>query len=100
MTTIGEAQARTPAASDPAPRRPQAPNRRRITSRVGWQIALYALLILIALVYIYPFLVQIATSFKTDAEARSFVNQLTKQGIGAFTFTSDAGQVVEKLSSK
>ena len=71
MTTIGEAQARTPAASDPAPRRPQAPNRRRITSRVGWQIALYALLILIALVYIYPFLVQIATSFKTDAEAAS-----------------------------
>jgi len=38
--------------------------------------------------------------FKTDAEARSFVNQLTKQGIGAFTFTSDAGQVVERLSAK
>lgn len=38
--------------------------------------------------------------FKTDAEARSFVNQLTKQGIGAFAFTSDAGQVVERLSAK
>ncbi|MCE3544595.1 SPOR domain-containing protein, partial [Escherichia coli] len=38
--------------------------------------------------------------FKTDAEARAFVNTLTKAGIGAFTFTSDAGQVVEKLSSK
>lgn len=38
--------------------------------------------------------------FKTDAEARSFVNQLTKQGIGAFTFTSDAGQVVERLPAK
>ncbi|MBI0476560.1 SPOR domain-containing protein [Sphingomonas sp. MA1305] len=38
--------------------------------------------------------------FKTDAEARAFVNQLTKQGVGAFAFTSDAGQVVEKLSSK
>lgn len=38
--------------------------------------------------------------FKTDAEARAFVNKLTKEGVGAFTFTSDAGQVVEKLSSK
>ncbi|WP_294283668.1 SPOR domain-containing protein [uncultured Sphingomonas sp.] len=42
----------------------------------------------------------LAGPFKTDAEARSFVNQLTKQGIGAFTFTSDAGQVVERLSAK
>ncbi len=36
---------------------------------VGWQLALYALLIALAIVYIYPFLVQVATSFKTDAEA-------------------------------
>jgi multiple sugar transport system permease protein len=33
------------------------------------QAALYALLIAIAIVYVYPFLVQVATSFKTDADA-------------------------------
>lgn len=55
-----------------APRQPAgraaAPRRRR-TSGLGWQIALYVVLIVISLVYIYPFLVQVATSFKTDAEA-------------------------------
>jgi multiple sugar transport system permease protein len=44
---------------------------RRNTGRIGWQIALYALLIVISLIYIYPFLVQISTSFKTDADAAS-----------------------------
>lgn len=38
--------------------------------------------------------------FKTDAEARAFVNQLAKAGVPAFTFTSDAGQVVTKLPAK
>lgn len=38
--------------------------------------------------------------FKTDAEARSFVNVLAKEGISAFTFTSDAGQKVAKLATK
>ncbi|MGK3950892.1 carbohydrate ABC transporter permease [Microbacterium sp. I2] len=42
---------------------------RRFRASVGWQIALYALLIALAIVYIYPFLVQVSTSFKTDAEA-------------------------------
>lgn len=37
--------------------------------------------------------------FKTDEEARAFVNQLAKAGVPASTFTSDAGQVVEKLGS-
>jgi len=32
-------------------------------------IVVYSVLVVLALVYIYPFLVQIATSFKTDAEA-------------------------------
>ncbi|WP_399540529.1 carbohydrate ABC transporter permease [uncultured Microbacterium sp.] len=36
---------------------------------LGWQIGLYTLLIVLALIYIYPFLVQVATSFKTDAAA-------------------------------
>ena len=36
--------------------------------RVG-QVLLYALLIAIAVVYVYPFLIQISTSFKTDEDA-------------------------------
>ena len=38
--------------------------------------------------------------FKTDAEARAFVNQLAKEGVSAFAFTSDAGQPVTKLPAK
>ena len=38
--------------------------------------------------------------FKTDAEARAFVNQLAKQGVSAFPFTSDAGQKITKLPAK
>lgn len=38
--------------------------------------------------------------FKTDAEARTFVNQLAKAGVSAFSFTSDAGQVVTRLPAK
>lgn len=38
--------------------------------------------------------------FKTEAEARAFVNQLAKQGVSAFSFTSDAGQPVTKLPAK
>ena len=38
--------------------------------------------------------------FKTDAEARAYVNQLAKQGVGAFTFTSTAGQKITKLDTK
>ncbi|TDN92265.1 multiple sugar transport system permease protein [Microbacterium sp. BK668] len=49
----------------PAPR----PGTRRSRSGMWWQIGLYALLILISLIYIYPFLVQLSTSFKSDAEA-------------------------------
>lgn len=49
----------------PAPRR-----RRRLTVRsVGGQVLLYLLLAVMAIVYIYPFLVQVATSFKTEQEA-------------------------------
>lgn len=35
------------------------------------QLLLYALLVSLAVIYVFPFLVQIATSFKTDAEAAS-----------------------------
>ncbi len=40
-----------------------------LTSRRLTQGVLYAVLIVLAVIYIYPFLVQVATSFKTDAEA-------------------------------
>jgi multiple sugar transport system permease protein len=59
-------QARTEAPPAAAPREAI---RARSSGRIGWQIALYALLIAISLVYIYPFLVQLSTSFKSDAEA-------------------------------
>ncbi|AXH37246.1 carbohydrate ABC transporter permease [Humibacter sp. BT305] len=58
-------------AAGPGGPRP-APTRRRIGSRTlaGTSI-LYAILVVIAIVYIFPFLINIATSFKTDAEAAS-----------------------------
>jgi multiple sugar transport system permease protein len=48
-----------------------APARRaRLPRKVlVWQIVLYAVLIVLALIYIYPFLVQLATGFKTNADA-------------------------------
>jgi hypothetical protein len=42
----------------------------------------------------------LAGPFKTDAEARAFVNKLKGEGLSAFTFTSDAGQPVTRLSAK
>lgn len=38
--------------------------------------------------------------FKTAAEARALVNQLAKQGVSAFSFTSEAGQEITKLGGK
>ncbi|QXT36789.1 SPOR domain-containing protein [Sphingomonas sanguinis] len=38
--------------------------------------------------------------FKTDAEARAFVNQLARKGVSAFPVTSDAGQAVTRLDAK
>lgn len=46
-------------------------NRRAARRSLIGQIILYVVLIVIAIIYIYPFLVQVATSFKTDAEAAS-----------------------------
>jgi multiple sugar transport system permease protein len=52
-----------------APPRPPT-RRKRLTARSrGGQVLLYATLIVLALIYIYPFLVQVSTSFKTDVEA-------------------------------
>ncbi|WP_431801628.1 carbohydrate ABC transporter permease [Microbacterium sp. bgisy203] len=47
------------------------PRRRRrftVKSTLG-QVVLYALLVALAIIYIYPFLVQVATSFKSEQEA-------------------------------
>lgn len=44
-------------------------NRRIRTSTLTGQILLYAMLAALALIYIYPFLVQVATSFKTEQDA-------------------------------
>ena len=51
--------------------RKQEPKKRYQTASFWWQVATYTLLIALALMYIYPFLVQVATSFKTEAEAAS-----------------------------
>ncbi len=42
----------------------------------------------------------LAGPFKTDEEARAFVNLLAKSGVQAFTFTSEAGQKITKLPTK
>jgi multiple sugar transport system permease protein len=63
-TTLGTVEAQTESAGA-APRR-----HRRITVRsLTGQVLLYGMLVLLALVYIYPFLVQVATSFKTEPDA-------------------------------
>ena len=49
-----------------APRTPPSAHHR--PHRAG-TVAVYVVLTLVAIVYIYPFLIQVATSFKTDAEA-------------------------------
>ncbi|GAB6858746.1 carbohydrate ABC transporter permease [Microbacterium xylanilyticum] len=62
------------------------PRRRRwTTARIASTSVLHALLIALALVYIYPFLIQVATSFKTDPDAASNPLSLVPQ-----TFTTEA----------
>ncbi len=51
--------------------RPVKRSGNRTSRRMGTQILLYALLVALAVIYIYPFLVAVSTSFKTDAEAAS-----------------------------
>lgn len=69
MTEIAQASATAP----PAPARTASPKRApRFTAKTIWaQVLLYATLVVVALVYIYPFLVQVATSFKSEQEAAS-----------------------------
>ena len=57
--------------------------RRTVTARHrprrAGTIAVYVVLVLIAVVYVYPFLIQVATSFKTDAEATQNALSLVPQ---------------------
>ncbi|PRB09136.1 carbohydrate ABC transporter permease [Microbacterium sp. MYb64] len=62
-----------------------ARRKRRSTVRIASTSILYALLIALALVYIYPFLIQVATSFKTDPDAAASPLTLVPQ-----TFTTEA----------
>lgn len=64
-----QAQIGADAADRPHPVRSSSPRRRMAPRTVTAQIVLYALLGILAVVYISPFLVQVATSFKTEQEA-------------------------------
>ncbi|TQK20117.1 carbohydrate ABC transporter membrane protein 2 (CUT1 family) [Microbacterium sp. SLBN-154] len=66
-----------PGRSTPAPRT----RRNGLSRRVSGQIFLYALLVILAIIYIFPFLVQVATSFKTDSEAASNALSLIPQTV-------------------
>jgi len=66
-TTLARAEILADSPTPAPPRR-----RRRWTVRsAGGQVILYALIVALAIVYIYPFLVQVGTSFKSEQEAAS-----------------------------
>ncbi len=74
-----------------AARAPLAPLRTERPQSTGWRIArrviAYLVLIVFAVLYIYPFLIEIATSFKTDADATANPLSLVPQ-----TWTTSAFQ--------
>lgn len=53
----------------PATRRPSAPARERSRRPSRGHVVVYVVLAILAVVYVYPFLITVATSFKTDADA-------------------------------
>ncbi|MDO9396809.1 MAG: carbohydrate ABC transporter permease [Herbiconiux sp.] len=63
----------TPTAAAPAtaPAPAATPRRGRSPRLIAASSILYAILVVIAVIYIAPFLINVATSFKTDAEAAS-----------------------------
>ncbi|HWL75947.1 MAG TPA: carbohydrate ABC transporter permease [Microbacterium sp.] len=80
-TTLDEARVLT---EEPL-HRPKPTRQRWLRAPMVWQIVLYAVLIAITIVYIYPFLVQVATSFKTEPEAAANPISLIPQ---TFTFAA------------
>jgi len=53
----------------PAPEEPSSPARPVRQAGRGRQLALYAVLVALAVVYVFPFLIDVATSFKSEADA-------------------------------
>ena len=80
-TTLDEARVLT---EEPL-REPKPTRQRWVRAPIVWQVVLYAVLIAITIVYIYPFLVQVATSFKTEPEAAANPISLIPQ---TFTFAA------------
>jgi multiple sugar transport system permease protein len=70
MTAIAPRSETVPGAASVA-RSPKALKRRRSNRTIAASSVVYAILIVIAVIYIFPFLINVATSFKTDAEAAS-----------------------------
>lgn len=66
MSVAVTKEAVAPARPSPQPHRTRE---RRSNRAIAGSSILYAILIVLAIIYIFPFLVQVATSFKTDAEA-------------------------------
>lgn len=60
-------------------RRAAPPRRRRSNRRIVATSFTYAVLVVLALMFIYPFLIQVATSFKSDAEAAQNAISLVPQ---------------------
>lgn len=73
MTAAVEAPPRVPL--DP----PRARSRRRLGRRIAKVTLAYLVLIVFALIYIYPFLIEIASSFKTGADATAHPLSLIPQ---------------------
>jgi len=67
MTATAEVAPSGATQSPVAPPRPPRP--RRSTGSLAASAVTYAILVVLALVYILPFLIQVATAFKTDADA-------------------------------
>ncbi|HEY0217644.1 MAG TPA: carbohydrate ABC transporter permease [Cellulomonas sp.] len=74
MTSVSTAPPRgggpgSPTSGPPGARRPAPGRPRRSRRRLAATSFTYAVLVVLALLYVYPFLIQVATSFKSDAEA-------------------------------
>ncbi|MGH1550572.1 carbohydrate ABC transporter permease [Leifsonia poae] len=80
-TTVQDAVSVSPPPSAPRP----TARRRKSTGTIVATSITYAILIVLAVIYIMPFLIQVATSFKTDAEASANPVSLIPQ-----TFTTAA----------
>jgi multiple sugar transport system permease protein len=77
------ATTRPPAAPPSTTRRPAAPARR--SGGLG-RVAGYTVLVVFALVYIYPFLIQLATSFKTESDSTAHPLALWPDPVTAAAF--------------